>query len=546
MKPVKLSAFDRFALKVSPAWGGKRVAARLAVGRLEASGYVVPGSRKKSMKGINARANSPDRDITPKLSGTRALSRDMAMNSPLAVAILRRHKIEIINSGLQYQARIDREFLQLTEEEGDALEDNLEREFDLFANDSWCDFDGRFSFGELQALAFYNMLLSGDCFFMLPWSYDGRSPYELKVKLIDADLVRNPYSTEFSDSDIEGGVEKDSRGRVVAFHVWNTYTDYSTPTKEAKSKRIPVFDKNGRRQIFQLIDPERIGQRRGMPLLAPVADALKQITRLSEAELMSALISSYFTLFVKDMSGLDSMFQESMSTDDTMYGGGGAGPDEPQEDKTAGDEFDLEMGVGNVHYLGDNKEVQIADPKKADEAFEPFWNALATQVCAVCYMPVEEALLKFETSYTAAKAAANHAFKFTLYARNLIKRGMCRPVLEEQQTEAVLKGRINAPRYFDDVTIKKAYSRGVWNGVAKGELDPLRETKSAVMKVNNQLSTRADQFESDTDSRWEAAMERYAKEEATLEKLGIATAPDPEEIVGTDGQQNASDGEEEV
>lgn len=540
MSKVKLSAIDKFALSISPQWGMKRLAARVAVGKMEAAGYVVPGSRRKSMKGVTARANSPDRDIIGKLEGTRALSRDMAMNSPLAISILRRHKINIINAGLQYQARVDREYLGLAHKEADALENTLEREFDLWAGNPSCDFEGRLCYGEMQALAFYNMLLSGDVFFMLPWQDSPSSPYELCVKLIDGDLIRDPENKD--GRDIEGGVEKDAAGRVVAYHVWNTYNSEYTWTKVGKSTRVPVFDKNGRRQIFQLMDPERIGQRRGVPLLAPVADALKQLTRLSEAELMSALISSYFTVFVKDMSGLDSLLQEGLPEHDTEYGGGGAGPEAEQADKTDGDEFDLEMGVGNIVYTGPDKEIQIADPKKSDEGFEPFWNALAMQVCAGGNMSIEQAMMKYTTSYTAAKAAANDAYKFTKFSRTLINRGMNRPVLEEQQTEAILKGRINAPGYFDDLAIKKAYSRGIWNGVTQGELNPLQETKASVLKVVNKLSTRADQFVSDNDSRWDAAMYRYSREDDLLEELGIVDKQAEDEMTGPDGQENDEEG----
>ena len=42
------------------------------------------------MKGVTARNNGPDIDIIVKLDGTRALSKDLYMNSPLAASIVKR------------------------------------------------------------------------------------------------------------------------------------------------------------------------------------------------------------------------------------------------------------------------------------------------------------------------------------------------------------------------------------------------------------------------------------------------------------------------
>ncbi len=46
-------------------------------------------------------------------------------------------------------------------------------------------------------------------------------------------------------------------------------------------------------------DWERPGQRRGVPVLAPVIEALKQLGRYTDAELVAAVVSGLFTVFVK-------------------------------------------------------------------------------------------------------------------------------------------------------------------------------------------------------------------------------------------------------
>jgi capsid protein len=51
--------------------------------------------------------------------------------------------------------------------------------------------------------------------------------------------------------------------------------------------------------VIHLLDVDRIAQTRGVPMLAPVIEALKQLDRYAEAELMAAVVSAFFTVFIK-------------------------------------------------------------------------------------------------------------------------------------------------------------------------------------------------------------------------------------------------------
>ncbi|MCH5894346.1 phage portal protein, partial [Salmonella enterica] len=68
-----------------------------------------------------------------------------------------------------------------------------------------------------------------------------------------------------------------------------------------KWERIPAYGKKtGRRNVLHVMqDWERPGQRRGVPVLAPVIEALKQLGRYTDAELVAAVVSGLFTVFVK-------------------------------------------------------------------------------------------------------------------------------------------------------------------------------------------------------------------------------------------------------
>jgi lambda family phage portal protein len=543
---LEISWFDKMAMAISPSWGKGRIANKAKTSAfLYNSGYVTPASNRKSMKGTVVNPLSPDGDTVDKQPHSRALSRDLAMTSPLAISTLRRKTINVIGPELKLQCRIDRDFLGITDEQADTFETTFEREFDAWADSYACDYHGDQLFGELQTLIYFNTLLNGDTFFMLPWRKTNESPYELSIKLIDSDLVRNPIEKAL-DQNIKGGVEKNKQGQIVAYHVANYYeSDYLTLPEDRKFKRVPVFGPDGRRQIWQIKNSDRIGQRRGMPIFAPVIDALKQLTRITDAEMMHILVSSFFSVFVKDMSGFGAMLEQGFTPAESVTGGGGTGPGTPQDPKLAGDEYDLEMGYGNVHYLDDQKEITIADPKKTDESFTKLFEHIAMQVTAAANVPIEKVMMHFQTSYAAAKGADNESWKANFVDRARIEKKFCNIVSGEFLREGVIKGRLAAPGYWDDMITAKAWARASWVGPGQGQLNPKDEAQAAVIKVNSNLSTLEEEYMKDTGGRWDSAMNRRRRELDLLEKLEITNQPDTNELVGPDGQENEPPSDEE-
>ncbi len=549
------SIIDRTVSLVSPQLGLQRTAQRMQLEALSTyssspNGYAVPGSRRKAMKGITAYSGSPQQDVISKLDGMRALSRDLSMNSPLAASILDRHTVHAIGTGLQLQSVIDSEFLNLTDDQTDYYQRQYEREFDLYASNLHVDFDGVCNLGALAALVFYNLMLNGDFFYLYTW-IDPREkgfPYNLSIQIIDADLVRDPDLVTVNGKNIEGGVQIDSDGRVEGYYLWNTYPHECLLQQSAPEWRfVPVYTKDGYKQIEHVFMPKRIKQRRGVPLLAPVAEPLKQMTRLAEAELMSVLISNFFTVMVRDSSGMGSLIPDALPPEETVTGGGTYGPTDPNTyEKNYYDGNDVEMGYGNITYLDDNKDISVAEAKRSDREFADFWDALATQVSAGCGIPLEQAQLKYTTSYTAARAAANDVWLQRGVMRNVVGTRFYQPIYERWFEEALLKQRIEAPGFFDDYGIRKAWVKTGWIGSGQGSLNPLDETKANVLSINAKLATREEIYNKTTGNRWDNAMRRRAAEDRLLEDLGIENKPDPEELIGDDGQEDPKETTDET
>lgn len=527
--PISMNMVDKVVSYFSPMDGLKRVQGRMAFTSLEDSGYVTPKSSRKSMRGANVRAQSPNQDTTPKIADSRALSRDLYMNTPIMAGLMRRMNTNVIGAGLLPQPQPDAHFLGLSTSDASDWVRTTQRKFNLWASSKQASWTANHTFWDMQSLAFLSAMMNGDCFFATPWkaSNDPYRTYELRVRLIEGDLIRNPVNiavdlgvVQPGQPDILGGVEY-RNGELFGYWMGD---NYPSEYRVADFTFIPTYDANGRPQIFQIAAPERIGQRRGMPFMASVLEAMKQLSRLSEAELMSALVSSFFTVFIKDQSGMGGLMQEGYIPGDTAGGGGGEGPDAEQLPKQFNAAFDLEMGYGNINYLDDDKEIQLADPKKTDDGFSNFFDALVTQIAAAGEMSKSQLMLQFSASYSASRGEIMETWKAFRTKRAWFARQFNQPIYEAFLEESVIKGYIIAPGFLSDPEKRAAWSLCQWVGPGMGHLDPLKEANAAVVKIKNNLSTYEDEFSADSGGSWSAAMERRAREKEQLSVLGL---PDP-------------------
>ena len=140
----------------------------------------------------------------------------------------------------------------------------------------------------------------------------------------------------------------------------------------------------GRRNIVHVITRERAGQLRGVPVLAPVLEALKQLGRYTEAEINAAVISAMFTVFVKSQNPSDGRpFGEMIPAEELIDNA---------------DQSSIELGPGAIIDLNPGEEVQFADSKHPNTGYDDFTNATIRLIGAGLEIPPEVMMKQFTTS----------------------------------------------------------------------------------------------------------------------------------------------------
>ena len=483
-------------------------------------GYSEAGAShtRKAMAGMKPNSGSPAEDINENLLTLRQRSRMLYMGAPVATSAIRTNRTNVVGNGLQLKSTVDYTTLGMTPEQAEQWQQHTEAEFKLWAsNKRNCDATGINDFYGLQQLALVSWLTSGDVLGLVQFAKrETMRPYGLRLHLIEADRCRCPVSgntfqstasVKLENGYIYDGVEVDKTGAIVAYHIANTYP-YETTAEKTEFVRVPAYGKDtGLPNVLHVMDSERPEQYRGVPYLAQVMEPLLQLRRYTEAEIMAAVVQSFFTAFVKTDAGSTEMpFNEVPET-------------EYDRDPNA-----YEMGPATINMLEPGESVDFASPTHPNSGFDVFVRALCEQVGAALEVPCDLLLKAFNASYSASRGALLEAWKAFRMRRTWLTNDFCRPVYEIWMTEAVALGRISAPGFFTDPILRQAYLESEWIGPSAGQLDPTKEVQAAVSAIENGLSTREAEAIKLNGSQYTA---NVAKLKSENEKLRAANGQQP-------------------
>lgn len=451
----------------------------------EASGYANSGASrtKRAFREWFAEGLAPDEDITRNLPLLRARSRDLYMSSPLAAGAIKTITSGVVGSGLMVHPHVDRDVLGLSDAQATAWEKNVEREWLAYSESTACDAQRSMNFYQMQRLVFMSALMSGDCFVAMPYIERPNSHYSLKGYLIEGDRICNPtnkYSADLCDlsKDIREGIEIGDYGEAKSYYIAKFHPgDYSGRRAKFNGDdfvKVEAYGASGRHNILHIMDYERPGQRRGVPLLSSVLENLKQIERYDSSELMAAVISSYFTVFLKKNHPADGINTDIPSLNQEI------------EDI---DPSTIRLGQGAITTLPSDTDIEIANPQRPNSLYSAFIETQARMMGAGIDLPYEMLVKHFIASYSASRAAQLEANKAFRIRREMFVGQFIKPFFKEWLLEAICKGRVSAPGALEDPMIFDAYTHINVVGDSVGCLDPTKEVQAAILRINNNLST---------------------------------------------------------
>lgn len=465
-----------------------------------------------SMVGWIIDAGNAEDNIDLYSSTLRKRARDLYAGGGLARSGPETLTTSVVGWGILPKPKIDGDFLGMTDEAREEAEKTIAREFRLWAGNTMCDATRRQNFYGIQQLAFLSMLMSGDVFALFGMKENKRTPYQTTIRLLEADRICNPDSSGDSEGTatdsggrIVDGVETDQEGTVIRYHVASRSPIAENDSSELIWTAIDAFGADtGYPNILHVMTYERPEQCRGIPFVAAEIEQLKQFTRYMNAELAANVVSAMLTCFI---------------TSDQDDGSFGMQDAVNKEDKVTDDDISLELAPGAVYNLPPGKKIETVNPLRSNSQFETFVNTCITVIASSMGIPKEVLTKKYESNYTAARAALLDFWRTVKVYRTRFNDDFNQPIYEQWLSEAVATGRIDAPGFFDDPAVRQAWCGCVWMGASMGHVDPKKEVAAAESRIANNITTQEQEAAEYNGNDWAANIRQRKKEVTAAQEL---------------------------
>jgi capsid protein len=466
------------------------------------------------------------------------------LESDVCQALFTRSAMWGIGAGLKLQASPESDVLTMY---GQAIipeefNDTVESLFYVYSNNTFCDYSGQRTLGEIANEAWVNSDVAGDVLVVMRL-VDGMP----KVQLIDGTHLKTPQMWGTSNqmdifnpatkNRVRHGVEMDAKGNHVAYWVFKGLTGDVIGDYE----RIPArLDKYPYTETAKLIYglKYRIDGVRGIPLITAVMETAAKMARYKEAMVAGAESRAKVAFSIE---------HEAFSTGENplvaqMAGAAGFGPQTDLPTDSFGENLANKVTATseNQAYNMPNGAKLVMHESKQENGFTDFYTTNFDIVCAVAGYPPEVIMSKYNSNYSASRAAIKD-FEHTLKVkRTKFAKQFYQLVYNFCLDTWALSGQIKVDGYLtalaqNNQMLLSAYRCARWAGDAVPHIDPFKEVKAIREMLpenskNMPLITLEQAVEMLDNGDWSDVVEQFAKERDKGEELDIEESGDTEPV----------------
>ena len=495
---------------------------------------------------------SADLDIIPDKPVGDARSRDMMRNDGFVQSGGTIHKDNIVGSQFMLNAKPSSLTLfgKVDEEWEAAFQEEVEELFHLCAEspDNLFDSSRQNTFTEMVRLVVGLNVMGGESLSTVDWKKDGR-PFNTAIQIVDTDRLTTP-PIKLMNPMIRAGILKDDYGVPQIYHIRRVHPNDYLPTFYNLQMmwtwdEVPARKPWGRVQVIHIFTQMRAAQTRGISAMVAALKEMHITHKFRDVTLQSAVTQALYAAAITSDLDTESVFQRlgaGASADDYE----GAIANYMRGYYSVLSEFtnnskNLHVDGVRIPHLPPGTKLDIISPGKGGPLGMDFEKSLLRYIAATLNVSYEQLSKDYSsTSYSSARASMTETWKamqsikkeiadrfathvYRLWLEEMINANMLKTF--PASMAAMLYGAGDGKPGVLNLKFE-AISRCDWIGASRGQIDELKETQAAVLRVQNGLSTYEDEI-ARLGGDWRKKFRQMSRERKMAKDLELPWAMEP-------------------
>lgn len=493
----------------------------------------------KQLAQWNPPLQSADADILPDKALLDARTRDSLRNDAYLQGGQTIHKDGIVGAMYFLNCKPDHNVLGFDEAWTEEFQLEVESKFTLWAESSyaWVDAARQNNFTAMIRLAVGVYAAGSEVLATAEWLRDSGREFNTAIQMVDCDRLSTPYEHQWND-DVRGGIKKNKFGAPQSYYIRVRHQNDVGTFLGANSQRwkeVPAYKPWGRQQVIYLREQQRIDQSRAV---ADIVAGLKEVAitrKFRDVTLQNAVVNAMYAATIESELPPQAVYEQ--------LGGGNMGDAVTgyaeaflsAVDEYVGSAKHMKLDGVKIPHLFPGTKLQLRPAGSPGGVGQEFEQSLLRYIAALLGVSYEELSRDYtKTNYSSARAAMLNTWKFMQARKKIVADGMANAIFRLWLEEAINKDRLrtfpaaSAGMLYTDGHLNlnfEALTQCDWVGAARGQIDELKETQAAVLRIKYGLSTHEDEL-SRLGKDWRKVYIQLERERKEREKRGIELLED--------------------
>lgn len=479
----------------------------------------------------NPSMRSPDQVINFAKPTADARGRDMVQNDGYAMGAVTTHRDSIVGASYRLNAQPNWRVLGASPEWAEEFQQVVEARFNLIAESEACylDASGMNTFTGLIRLAVGGFVMTGEVLATAEWLRSSVRPLRTAIQMVSPDRLSNPNGVS-DDRFLRRGIRKDAFGRPVSYYIRKGYPTEHYDEKSYTWAEVPAGKPWGRKQVIHIIEQLLPDQSRGIADMVSVLKQMKMTKSFQEVTLQNAVVNASFAAAIESELPPEIVYQTLGGMDNAGWINT-IGQYMNALNDYIGNASNINIDGAKIPHLFPGTKLNMKPMGTPGGVGSDFEESLQRNIAAALGLSYEEFSRDYsKTSYSSARASMVNTWRFMQSRKKNVADRLATAIYALVLEEEINAGNIPLPAgktsaHFYEPLLKDAYTSCTWIGAARGQIDELKETQAAILRIKSGLSTYEIEV-SKLGLDFREVFEQRAREEGIIKAKGLAFSLD--------------------